>query len=55
MVEAIIVIMIVGITAVLLGRSLYRTMSGKSGGCGGKCAGCSCKAAVRAAHGQKNT
>jgi hypothetical protein len=45
MVEIIIVAGIVAIVAVMAGRSFYRTMTGKSDGCGcnGNCRTCACK------------
>jgi len=38
--ETFIVWAIVGVVALLAARSLYRTLSGKSGGCGGACSSC---------------
>lgn len=45
MLEIVIVIAIVAIVAFMTGRSLYRTMKGKNGGCGcsGNCLSCACK------------
>ena len=42
MLEGIIVIGIIGIAAATAGRSFYRTMTGKNGGCAcaGNCHGC---------------
>jgi hypothetical protein len=45
MLEIIVVAGIVAIVAVMAGRSFYRTMMGKNGGCGwaGNCLSCTCK------------
>ena len=45
MLEGIIVIGIIGIALATAGRSFYRTMTGKNGGCAcaGNCHGCACR------------
>jgi hypothetical protein len=54
MLEIIIVFGIVAIVAVIAGRSFYRTMTGKSDGCGcaGNCLGCTCKEVADTQKGQ---
>jgi len=43
MAENILVIIIVAFVAFITGRSIFRTLTGRQGGCGGiRCRGCAC-------------